>query len=122
MTDFEQIPPQPGEPMILLFPDTDTLRLAMTNGFVPADVTLAPAAVSFGNDGKIYLEPTVGLSKDATKKLDRIGVKGSKKHATDDPEEVSCWPQILPVARDPAPPSIAAQAPVLFELERAEDL
>jgi hypothetical protein len=108
--------------MILLFPDLDALRLALTSGIVPAEVTLAPAAVTFDDQGKIYLEPTVNLSKAAAKNLDRIGVKGSKRHATDEPQEVTCWPQVLPVTRDPAPPVISNQAPVLFELERAEDL
>jgi hypothetical protein len=108
--------------MILLFPDLDALRLALTSGIVPADVTLAPAAVSFDEQGKIYLEPTVNLSKAAAKNLDRLGVKGSKRHATDDPREVTCWPQVVPVTRDPAPPVLSNQAPVLFELERAEDL
>ena len=49
-------------------------------------------------------------------------MKGSKRHATDEPEEVSCWPQLLPVARDAAAPQISNQAPVLFELEKADDL
>jgi hypothetical protein len=108
--------------MILLFPDLDTLRLAITSGVVPADVTLAPAAVSFDDQGKIYVEPTESLTKTVTKNLDRIGVKGSKRHATDEPKDVTCWPQLLPVTRDGASPQISNQAPVLFELERAEDL
>ncbi|MBM3982889.1 MAG: hypothetical protein FJ304_21985 [Planctomycetes bacterium] len=108
--------------MILLFPDLDTLRLALTSGTVPADVTLAPAAVSFDAEGRVYLEPTVNLSRAAAKNLDRLGVKGSKRHAGDAPQEVSCWPQVLPVAREAAPPALSNQAPVLFELERAEDL
>lgn len=108
--------------MILLFPDIDTLRLALTSGLVPADVSLAPAAVSFDDQGKVYLEPTVNLPKAAEKNLARIGVKGSKKHAADEPGDVTCWPQVLPVTRDSAAPTISNQAPVLFELERAEDL
>jgi hypothetical protein len=107
--------------MILLFPDLDTFRLALTKPFVPADVALAPAAVSFDDQGKIYLEPTVNLSKTTTKELDRIGVKGSKRHVGD-PQEVTCWPQVLPVTRESAAPVISNQAPVLFELEKAEDL
>ncbi|MDY3559598.1 hypothetical protein R5W23_000592 [Gemmata sp. JC673] len=108
--------------MILLFPDLDTVRLALTTGIVPAEVTLAPAAVSFDDQGKIYVEPTAGLTRAVTKNLDRIGVKGSKRHASDDPQEVTCWPQLLPVTRDPAAPTISNQQPVLFELESAEDL
>ncbi len=108
--------------MILLFPDLDTLRVALTSGIVPAEVTLAPAAVSFDAEGKIYVEPTVNLTKAVTKNLDRIGVKGSKRHASDEPQEVTCWPQLLPVTRDAAAPQLSNQAPVLFELEKAEDL
>src|SRR5262245_49375747 len=108
--------------MILLFPDLDTLRVSLTSGIVPADVTLAPAAASFDAEGKIYVEPTVNLTKTVAKSLDRLGVKGSKRHASDEPEEVSCWPHLLPVARDSAPPQLSNQAPVLFELEQAEDL
>ncbi|MCI0699761.1 MAG: hypothetical protein L0241_01575 [Planctomycetia bacterium] len=107
--------------MILLFPDLDTLRLALTSGTIPTDVSLAPAAVSVDADGKIYVEPTANLTKTATKNLDRIGVKGSKKHAGD-PQEVTCWPQLLPVTRESVAPNISAQAPVLFELEVADDL
>ncbi len=108
--------------MILLFPDLDTIRLALTTGIVPADMTLAPAAVSFDDQGKIYVEPTANLTRTVTKNLDRIGVKGSKRHASDDPQEVTCWPQLLPVTRDAVAPTISNQAPVLFELEKAEDL
>jgi len=108
--------------MILLFPDLDTLSLTLTSGIVPADVTLAPAAVSFDGQGKIYVESAASLSKAVTKNLDRIGVKGSKRHASDTPEDVSCWPQLLPVAREAAAPQLSNQAPVLFELSDADDL
>ncbi|HEY1191238.1 MAG TPA: hypothetical protein VGE74_26630 [Gemmata sp.] len=108
--------------MILLFPDLDTVRLALTSGIVPAEVTLAPAAVSFDGQGKIYVEPTANLTRTVTKNLDRIGVKGSKRHASDEPQEVTCWPQLLPATRDPIAPTISNQQPVLFELESAEDL
>lgn len=108
--------------MILLFPDLDTLRLALTSGIVPTDVTLSPAAVSFDDKGQIYVESTANITKAVAKNLDRIGAKGSKRHAGDEPQDVSCWPQLLPVTRDAAAPQISNQAPVLFELEKAEDL
>ncbi len=108
--------------MILLFPNLDTLRLALTSNIVPTDVSLAPAAVSFDEQGKIYLESTANLSKTVTKNLDKIGVKGSKRHATDTPEDVTCWPQVLPVTRESGSPNVSHQAPVLFELSDADDL
>jgi hypothetical protein len=108
--------------MILLFPNADTFRLALSRSIVPDEVTIAPARVSFDEGGKIYLEPGGPLSRAAIKNLDKIGVKGSKRHATPEPEVVSCWPQVLPVVREPGSPATSAQAPVLFELSHADDL
>jgi hypothetical protein len=108
--------------MILLFPNLDTLRLALTSNIVPTDVTLEPAAVSFDDQGKVYLESTANLTKTVIKNLDKIGVKGSKRHATDAPEEVTCWPQVLPVTRELGVPNVSNQAPVLFELSDSDDL
>lgn len=108
--------------MILLFPNLDTLRLALTSTIVPTEITLAPAKVTFDDLGKIYLETDVDLSRTVIKNLDRIGVKGSKRHATDSVEELSCWPQALPLSRDVETPAVSSQAPVLFELSDADDL
>lgn len=108
--------------MILLFPDTDTLRVALTGNVVPADVSLAPAAVTFDTHGKLYVESTAAVNKTVLKNLDKIGVKGSKRHASDEPEEVQSWLQILPVVKEAAAPVLSSQAPVLFELMTAEDL
>ncbi len=108
--------------MILLFPNSDTLRLALTSSIVPTDVTLAPAAVTFDDQGKIYLESSANLTRTVTKNLDKIGVKGSKRHVTETPEEVTCWPQILPLTKEPGTPNVSNQAPVLFELSDADDL
>ena len=108
--------------MILLFPNLDTLRLALTSSIVPIELTLAPAAVTFDDQGKIYLESDANLTRTVTKNLDRIGVKGSKRHATENPEQLSCWAQALPVARESETPALSNQAPVLFELSDADDL
>lgn len=109
--------------MILVFPDLDTLRLAVTSkDVVPPDVTLAPAAVSHGEQGWIYVEPTVSLSRAVAKNLDRLGVKGSKRHATDTPREVSSWLELFPLTRETGTPQLSSQASVLFELASADDL
>ncbi|HSQ57071.1 MAG TPA: hypothetical protein VLM40_15165, partial [Gemmata sp.] len=108
--------------MILLFPNLETLQLALTSSIVPADVTLAPAAVSYDDQGKIYVESTANLTRTTTKNLDRIGVKGSKRHASDSPADVSCWPQLIPLTRETTAPTLSNQAPVLFELSDSDDL
>jgi hypothetical protein len=108
--------------MILFFPDADTVRLALTSGLVPADVTLAPAAVSTDAHGRLYVEPSVGLSKATAKVLDRLGVKGSKRHGGEPVREVGSWVELVPLAREPGTPDVASGAAVLFELPSADDL
>src|SRR6266702_1019639 len=108
--------------MILLFPDTDTLKLALASSIVGPDVTLAPALLTVDAQGRLYVEPTVNLSKTTTKNLDRIGVKGSKRHGSNAPEKVHNWLQIVPLQKESGTPVLASQAPVLFEMESAADL
>ncbi|HEY3789686.1 MAG TPA: hypothetical protein VGL71_12570, partial [Urbifossiella sp.] len=110
------------ELMILLFPDIDTLKLALASSIVGTDVTLAPAALTIDGQGRLYVEPSVNLSRTTTKNLDRIGVKGSKRHGSTSPEKVANWLQILPLQKESGTPVLASQAPVLFELESADDL
>jgi hypothetical protein len=108
--------------MILLFPDPDTVRLALTSGLVPADVTLAPTAVSTDDQGRLYVEPSVSLSKATTKVLDRLGVKGSKRHGGEPVREVGSWVELVPLVKEPGTPEVAGGAAVLFELSSADDL
>ncbi|MBX9627541.1 MAG: hypothetical protein K2X82_27315 [Gemmataceae bacterium] len=108
--------------MILLFPDVETVRLALTGGLVPADITLAPAAVSTDDQGRVYVEPRVAVPRPVAKTLDKLGVKGSKRHGSDPPRDVHSWVEILPLTKAAGPPAVASQTPVLFELERAADL
>ena len=108
--------------MILLFPNLDTLRLCLTSNTVPSDVTLAEARVSFDEQGQIYLESTATLSKTTGKLLDRLGVKGSKRHGSATIEKITSWLQVLPVTKESGTPNISTQAAVLFELDSASDL
>lgn len=108
--------------MILLFPDTDTLRLALTSNLVPAELSLAPAAVTTDDQGRVYVEPSISVPRTLGKTLDRLGVKGSKRHGPGTPREVTSWLELLPLAKTAGTPVIAAQQPVLFELESADDL
>jgi len=102
--------------MILLFPDLDTFKLVVTTGIVPAEVTLAPAAVSTDAEGRLYIETEAKLPKKVRDELDRLKVVGARRHPVDTPDPVSCWLQVFPTTPDPAPPQLSSQAPVLFEL------
>lgn len=108
--------------MILLFPDADAVRLALTSGLVPADVTLAPAAVSTDDHGRLYVEPSVSLSRATGKLLDRLGVKGSKRHGSEAVRKVGSWVELVPLAKEAGTPEIASGTAVLFELPTADDL
>lgn len=107
--------------MILIFPDADTFRLALTGGTVPPEVLSAEAGVAFDAGGRLSVETDAKLTRKAATELTRLGVATVKRHIGT-AAAVTCWPQILPVARDPNPPQLSSQAPVLFELESAEDL
>jgi hypothetical protein len=101
--------------MILLFPNLDTFRLALTGGIVPPDVALSPAAVSHDDAGRVFVETTGKLTKKAKDDLDKLKVLGSKRHGGE-VEQVASWLQVLPLTADAGPPQLASQAPVLFEL------
>jgi hypothetical protein len=108
--------------MILLFPNLETLRLALTSNIVPPEITLSPATVSSDEHGRLYLETNVSLSRTVIKNLDKIGVKGSRRHGNLTPTPVSCWPQAMPVTKEVGAPTITQQTPVLFEFSNTEDL
>lgn len=105
--------------MILQFPDLDTLRLALSGGFVPADVALAPAEVAADPGGPITVEFAGKLSRKNSADLGKLGASAVRRHAGA-PKPVLCWPQAVPVEKLAAPPLLAAQAPVLFELPAGE--
>ncbi|MBX9581371.1 MAG: hypothetical protein K2X87_13805 [Gemmataceae bacterium] len=108
--------------MILLFPDVETVRLALTGGLVPAEITLAPAAVSADPQGRVYVEPRGAVPRPVAKTLDKLGVKGSKRHGSDEVREVGSWVEVLPLAKAAGPPAVGSQTPVLFELDDPADL
>src|SRR6185312_12093197 len=85
--------------MILLFPNADTLKLALASSIVGHEVTLAPATLSTDAHGRFYVEPSIDLSRTTAKNLDRIGVKGSKRHGSTSPEPVANWLQIVPLQK-----------------------
>lgn len=107
--------------MILCFPDLDTFRLVVTGTLLPAEVTLSPATAVLSGDGRLFIDTPAKLTKKATSELSKIGVSGAKA-LPGEGEAISCWLQLLPVTKDAAPPQLASQAPVLFELPTATDL
>lgn len=107
--------------MIYHFPDLETLRLAITSGVVPTDVSLAPAKGGLDDDGQVWLEPSVALPRKAQTSLRQLGVEIVRANGQLEGDEYICWLQLLPVARadNPVP---SPQTPVVFELPEATQL
>ncbi len=101
--------------MIYHFPNFDTLRLAITSGVVPPEVSLAPAVAGEDEEGHVWLQPSVALARKAQTGLRRLGVEIVKATGDLQAEEVSCWLQMLPVAPQADAPQPTARTPVLFE-------
>ena len=107
--------------MLYHFPDLDTLRLAMTSGAVPDAVGRAGARAAFDPDGTVRVQCEMRLSASGRLALGQLGVQIEDTSTEDLPEIVLCWPQLLPVQPGPQP-EFSDRLPVLFELERIEEL
>lgn len=101
--------------MILQFPDFDALCLAITSGLVPTEVAAGPTAYAESAAG-ITVDVPAKVPRKVRNELNKLGGNEVRSHAGE-PTDVSCWPQILPLVRTPAPPHLSTQAPVLFELQ-----
>src|SRR5262245_24900173 len=101
--------------MTFHFPNFDALRFALAGGAVPPDVGLAPARAGVDTDGRPWVRPDGAPSSSLQTALRRFGVRAE---AIEPPEgaAVAHWPQVFPLRRDPAAPTLAEQTPVLFEL------
>ena len=106
--------------MILCFPDFDTLRLALTTGAVPPEMSQKPAAFALDEAGRLWLQAAVEPSRAVLAELRRLGVQAARDSAVPLGEKVVCWPQLFPLQRTVAAPPLSDKAPVLFELPLAQ--
>src|SRR5262245_61651335 len=111
--------------MILKFPDLNTLRLALLNGAIPANVAAAGAVAGFDGD-TCLVETSASLSAANKNELKKIGVQVASARTTWpaglEKTEVSSWAEILPLERDRNPVDHLEQTPVLFDLTNGEEL
>jgi hypothetical protein len=107
--------------MVFQFPDYDTLRLALTSGVVPTEVSLAPAAAGVDETGRPWIEPTVKVTRAVAAKLAKMGVKVVESSSTAG-APLSTWMQALPLVRDRQLPDLTSNTPVLFELPETRQL
>jgi hypothetical protein len=108
--------------MIFSIPDLDTLRLALTTGTISSATALAPALAGVEEDGRIWIQPSVDLTKKAQANLHKFGVSVVTNTPGSQGTEVSCWLELLPLARSSEPVARPEQTPVLFELAEARGL
>jgi FtsH ternary system domain X7 len=101
--------------MIYLFPNLDTLRIALTSGQIPADVSREHVEAAFLPDGSASIKPHAIPPKPMQNALKRLGIKSVDAHIGE-PTALASWLQILPVARAAGTPEFTSTNPVLFEL------
>jgi hypothetical protein len=101
--------------MIFLFHNLETVRIALTSGQIPPDVSREPVEVAFNGEGQASIKPHAIPPKAMQNALKRLGIKTGQAHHGE-PMTLASWPQILPVARTSGPPEFTPTTPVLFEL------
>src|SRR5262245_29416136 len=107
--------------MIFHFPDYDTLKLALTSGVVPTDVSLKPAAFGVDEAQRPWLEPSVKPPRRMGAELTRLGVANPRAYPSPG-ENLGNWLQALPLQRQENLPELGSSTPVLFELSDANQL
>jgi len=101
--------------MIFQFPNLETLRIALTSGQIPPEVSLAAAEVAFDAEGQLTVKPHGIPPKPMQNALKRLGIKAGPAHCGE-ARTVASWPEIVPVIREPGTPELAPTVPVLFEM------
>src|SRR5262245_21784595 len=107
--------------MIFLFPDYDTLQLAITSAVVPPAVSLSPVLAGVDEANRPWLQPTAKTPRNLPDLLRRVGVKVLATQPSAGIELLN-WLHALPLRKQAEPLRIDHQAPVLFELPDAVQL
>ncbi|HEY8503731.1 MAG TPA: hypothetical protein VIL46_04060, partial [Gemmataceae bacterium] len=102
----------------LLFPDPDSLRLALASGVVPAAVSAAPGRAGIDPRGRIWLHTDAALPRETLAGLTRFGVRVLGSSAVELTEPVTDWHQLLPL--QPAPEPVAPYRRIIVEVPGRE--
>ncbi len=113
--------------MIFLFPDLQTLKLALTSGLIPEVLAAAPAEFAVEEDGRVWVKSGGEVGPGVRGNLKPLGVSVRKttRGAAAEFEAAMCWPQILPLEKTPSPAEqngIGERTPVLFDLPESAQL
>jgi hypothetical protein len=106
--------------MVLIFPDSETLRLALTSGAVPPSVSRTPVRAGADANGRLLVEASVSLTRSTLAELRRLGVERTADSDSRCAEELTCWPQLLPLRLGARSQSRPDQVPILFDVPADE--
>lgn len=101
--------------MIYLFPNLETLRIALASGQIAHEVSREQVEVAFHSDGRVSIKPHSIPPKVMQNALKRLGIKTADAHG-DEPVALGSWLQILPITRVAGTPEFTSTTPVLFEM------
>lgn len=114
--------------MYLLFPNLQTLQIALTSGLIPAEVASAPAEYASNDEGLVWVKASRKIDASTQDELKQLGVsfRKSTRGAGGAVEPVTCWPQILPLEKLPKTSTqqegLGERTPVLFVLPESANL
>src|SRR3954465_5743610 len=100
--------------MALVFPNEDTLHVALTSGLAPSSLSLSPTQYARRADGSIVLAPAMAVPDSVALALRIFGVTFGDEPS--DGRPLAHWMEALPLAPVLKEPPITDQTPVLLEL------
>ncbi len=104
--------------MLLQFPNSNTLMLAMSSGTIPESAVSSPLAYARDGDGAFWIDSEAALPSGASAKLKKWGVSihRSRSKFGGELQNASCWLQMLPLQKKRDVEQIADRTQVLFVL------
>jgi hypothetical protein len=102
--------------MVLIFPNHESLRLALTSGAISPSISRTAALAALDEQGRLIVQPTVTIPRAKLGELQRLGIESTKSASLPLAEQVFCWPQLLPIRAGERSVARPDQTPVLFDL------
>lgn len=104
--------------MLLQFPDSETLVLAIHSGTIPEDIAAAPVMAAVDDDATIWVEFTGPLPRSLTSQLKSWGaaVRRGKGRLASRFVAYDCWLPLVPLRKEPHIREPGDRTSVLFQL------
>ncbi|MCR9201542.1 MAG: hypothetical protein NXI04_23105 [Planctomycetaceae bacterium] len=104
--------------MLLQFPNSETLVLAISGGTVPEDVCATAAQAAVAQDGSIWVEFEGRLSRTSVRQLRDWGttVRRGRGKLADQFTECVSWLQLVPLQKEKGLTSVSDRGQAIFQL------